>query len=362
MEKNIKVISEEHIRNVIREELKSFLLNEKIDNSAIKNIVLFAVLAMLPSYRVTAGATQQVDATPSKTLEDVLKDAGLTTKLANELSAKNIEFNKEDFEKFYNLQQRMIPLSQEIKQLESTRQKLIDGLESGQAKNIQQVTKAIQDLTNQIEQKNKSMNTIMYSGGDEFTKKIIDTSRVAINTISNFNKQGIEITPENVQQKGIEYLLSPEGRVEIANSTVDDDLRLVQQKIESTYGAKFVGASGARLPPLEIVGGFVASDNQEVSKLTKIETLDYLYDNPELLNKIGLSQDNLQTFQFFIPDGETLKQINNYYQTSDDNILTSDELSNAEDTINLAIKKQSELKENVNKLRKRLNEIRGLYV
>jgi hypothetical protein len=314
----MKIITEQQLRNVIHQELRNYLFEQeqqKRFGGSTSKVLGAAIIAltMLKGHDLTAQAGG--DKSGGKTQEEMIKDAGVTDKVLSQLEV--------------NLSQKEIELMSKL----YSRQKDIEL----QIKNAKEENASTEDIEELELKKSKIFDNIP----KETTERIIKTGEAIFKYIKQASPEELESfgdldEPEDIQKlqrKAFERRISQEGQTEDLTDALSQDLRQLVNL------ARQDPATASATTGAEAVEIFAASNNLLP---TDKETFNYL-------DIIKAANDrNYGHFLLVDPTEFTDQQRQQLV-----NKLDSKSVKDV----------QSKLQENkVNNIRRRLNELRGVYV
>jgi transcriptional regulator with XRE-family HTH domain len=324
MEAN-KVIFEHQVRKVVRQELINVLneqgvLNEGIFDRIIKPS-LFAAILTLGGHTVAAGGGSGGDESGGKTIQQVLEDAGMTEKVLSELE---IGLTQEDIEKLKDLYETEKQLE---KQLEAAKEK----------QDIEQVKKLESRISNLLpsalqdeEQRQRFMET-----GTAIHQYLRSLPADAIEEIGDPQQEEIM---RSIQSKALTYQIKPETQSKNITQAAVSDLNNIFKIAKDEVGYQ---------------GG-----KQETIISWAVENyMDQLPEKFDLIDIIKIAdQENKINSELVDPSNFKEKRVKELAGTLPD--MSKDEAKAIYFGDTAGIQNESK----INKLRKRLNEIRGLYV
>ncbi len=350
----MKTLTEAQIRQVVRQELQQYLIEEGFmsDLSASKigkryllpGIILAGMLSVLEptsqGQAMNGGSSedtgQQIE--DALTINDMLDQVGLKDKVLNELES---DLTKEDKIKVQDL----------FKQMKIKQQQINDAKKDGKS----------QDEIQKLEtERNEIFSSKNISDPDQL-QRILNTGSAIFRFIENASPEELESIGDTdseelllkLQAKALKYTLSVEGRQQMIARGVQQDLITAKNALL---------ASGFQQPKEETVTNFfelivyyiledLAKNNQTADSvfgesITVIEALRYLIDkgiikeeDSELISNFDEEKYNKEL--------ETIPSLN----------------MTIGDAMQMYSGSKKPIQENkVNKLRQRLNELRGVYV
>ncbi len=350
----MKTLTEAQIRQVVRQELQQYLIEEGFmsDLSASKigkryllpGIILAGMLSVLEptsqGQAMSGGSSedtgQQIE--DALTINDMLDQVGLKDKVLNELES---DLTKEDKIKVQDL----------FKQMKIKQQQINDAKKDGKS----------QDEIQKLEtERNEIFSSKNISDPDQL-QRILNTGSAIFRFIENASPEELESIGDTdseelllkLQAKALKYTLSVEGRQQMIARGVQQDLITAKNALL---------ASGFQQPKEETVTNFfelivyyiledLAKNNQTADSvfgesITVIEALRYLIDkgiikeeDSELISNFDEEKYNKEL--------ETIPSLN----------------MTIGDAMQMYSGSKKPIQENkVNKLRQRLNELRGVYV
>jgi hypothetical protein len=350
----VKTLTEAQIRQVVRQELQQYLIEEGFmsDLSASKigkryllpGIILAGMLSVLEptsqGQAMSGGSSedtgQQIE--DALTINDMLDQVGLKDKVLNELES---DLTKEDKIKVQDL----------FKQMKIKQQQINDAKKDGKS----------QDEIQKLEtERNEIFSSKNISDPDQL-QRILNTGSAIFRFIENASPEELESIGDTdseelllkLQAKALKYTLSVEGRQQMIARGVQQDLITAKNALL---------ASGFQQPKEETVTNFfelivyyiledLAKNNQTADSvfgesITVIEALRYLIDkgiikeeDSELISNFDEEKYNKEL--------ETIPSLN----------------MTIGDAMQMYSGSKKPIQENkVNKLRQRLNELRGVYV
>lgn len=340
-------LTEAQIRQVIREELEQFLLEEGIMNlrtGMFKKIGLPAILiatilnAAVPTQPAAGMAngpggpspvpTQQVK---PQSIQELIDEAGMTPEILSDLTS---ELSKEDIAKLQSLFQQ---IKQKQEQINKARK---ENASEEEIKELEKEKNNIFSATNIKEQ--EQLDRIMATGG-AILRYIESANPEELEGIGDVNDKEALL---KLKAKALKFNLSSKGRSTLLANNATQDL----------IAAKNVALENDR----------TISQNPNVRSNFDIALVYTLgkYGN-EALDTFGDVITPIEVIKFLGNKGEIDSQLLKNFKEQ-----TIDEYSaGLEDDPNYSISKDdaskmaSGLQENkVNKLRQRLNELRGVYV
>jgi len=374
----MKRLTEQQLRQVIREELKSVLFEQEEKeqqqkSSGIKKLLLpafLAALAMAQGHDITGGGSAE-GASKTETYEQLMKQAGIdSTKAAELLDLAG--FKKKSSEKLNSILTQKEQLNSEIKEYEN----LKENPPEGKAVDEEKVDRLISTKLNQIEELDKVL-----VNDEEISKGIMNAGPVAMEYLLN---KGVLTGDEKTDyHKMMKY--GVENAPLIAAQTAEKDIE--------EY-SKHLGIIGQLSPGEKVIGWLGLNHQETLSDVTSDPTRGL--SNIEIVSKLKQIDDTgfqFKTFEYFNPQGNAIQKakelLNNPANSYDASevadameavsksprreeyseerlrSITPEEIKRIQDpdaraAVTAAKAKLKESK--VNKLRQRLNELRGVYV
>lgn len=325
MEAN-KVIFEHQVRKVVREELVKVLnehdvLNEGIFDRIIKPS-LFAAILTLGGHTVAAGGGSGGDESGGKTIQQVLDEAGMTEDVLNQLE---VGLTKQDIEELKDLYEKEKQLE---RQLEDAKQK--DDFE--QIKKIQnQLSNLFPDALEDDEaQKQRFLKT-----GKAIHQYLKSLPSDAIEEIGDPQEEEIM---RSIQSQALSYQIKPETQSKNITQAAVSDLNNIFKIAKDEVG-------------------YQGGKEQTIVSWAVVNYLDQLPEKFDLIDIIKLADQN-EKIESELVDPSKFKErrVEELADTLPD--MSKDEAKAIYFGDTAGIQNESK----INKLRKRLNEIRGLYV
>lgn len=375
----MKTVTEQQLRLVIRQEIKSVLFEQEEDkdkqqkSNGIKKLLLpafLAALAMAQGHDIMGGGSAE-GASKTQTYEQLMKEAGIdSTKAAELLDLAG--FKRKSSERLNSILTQKEQLNSQIKEYEN----LKENPPEGKALDEEKIDRLISTKLSEIEELDKVL-----INDEEISKGIMNAGPVAMEYLLN---KGVLTGDEKADyQKMMKY--GVENAPLIAVQTAEKDIE--------EY-SKHLGIIGP-LPPEQKVIGWLGLNHQETLRDVTSDPTRGL-SNIEIVSKLKQIDDSgfeFKTFEYFNPEGNAIqkaKELLNNPANSYDAL----EISNAMDAVSKSPRREeyseerlrsitpeeiqriqdpdaraavtaakAKLKENkVNKLRQRLNELRGVYV
>jgi predicted transcriptional regulator len=324
MEANKITLTESKLRLIVRQELKTYLIQNQMLNEAfldqlkktVKPAALIAMMLLGQHDMLATGASGGGEG-GGKTIEQVLKDANVTDKVLKELS---VSLKKEDLSPLKN-----------IYQLDS------------QIEKLQQQQASQEEIQKLIDQKNGILSKLP----SDQAKRIQQTGSAVLRYIKSATPEEIEsfqdLTPEKVQMlkgKAFERSISKAGQTEEIRDALAQDLSTLV-KIAKEDPAAANAKTGS-----EAVIIFAANNNLLPKDQQEFNYLDIIK---------AAKKANYGDYLLVDPQNFTDTQLNGL-----DSQLDTMSVDKAEQIL---LKAKQQLQERrLNKLRQRLNELRGVYV
>jgi len=326
----VKRLTEQQLRNVIRQELRNYLIEQQEEqksktSSKFRNLIIPAIAAalmMVPGHQMTAMGSEGKDSSGGKTIEQILDEAGVTEKVLGEL---NVDLKEEDIEKFATLFKTQ-------KQLQNKLDKLKE--EGGSEEDIKELTRQVDNVFSANNIKPDELERMQKTGSAIF-KYIKSATPEQLEAYE-------ELTPENtklLQKNALMRSISQAGQQEdVKDALVHDLTQLVNIAKQDPVAA--TAQTGA-----EAVIIFAANNNLIPQGQTEFNYLDVIK---------AASDRNYGEYFLVDPKNFTDRQLNDL-----DGKLDTMTVQDA----NATLQKAKQIQENkVNKLRQKLNELRGVYV
>jgi len=328
MEENKITLTETKLRSIIRQELKTYLVESELLNEGIYDKIvkpaLFAAMLLLGEKGIsTAGASDDSDG--GKTIQQVLDEAGMTEKVLSELE---VGLKKEDFKK--------------IKELYSTQKILEKQLEVAEQKqDFEQVKKLkgkINNLFSNALQKNPELQKRFLSTGKAIHQYLASLPEDAYEEIDNPEEKEVL---QAIQSKALSYQIKPETQSKNITQATVSDLNNLYKVIRDE-------------------GFSVTNDKQEsiISWCVENGYLNKLPENFDLIDilRIADEQGKIES-ELLNPENFKEKRVKEVSDTLPD--MSHDQAK----SIFFGGDTAGSMQENkINKLKIRLNELRGLYV
>ena len=341
----MKTVAEQQIRKIIREELKQYLIQEGIMDlrtGPFRKLFLPAVaIAMLSN---AAQPQIQASAEPSppieqqvQSIQDQIDEAGMTDEILNQLDSELTEKDQIKLNSLFIL-------------IQQKQQEINDAKKANKS----------DEVIKQLEKEKNDVFTAKNFDDPEQLDRILATGRAIIKYIESVKPDVLASfdlsTPEGkikLQAKALQYALSSKGRSTLLANNVTQDLinaknyvlekdPSIPQTIDSGSFFKIVLAY-----VLGTYGNEAAERFGDV--ITPIELIQFLHEQPN------------EQFQSELFKNFKTNLIDEYSLGLEDDPQLS--ISKDEAFQIMARVNQKTVQENkVNKLRQRLNELRGVYV
>jgi hypothetical protein len=327
MEKNKITLTENQLRSLVYEELITYLSNNKLINENLYNNVikpsLFAALLFLGAKDITASGKPGEEG-EGKTIQQVLDEAGMTDKVLSELE---VGLTKEDLKKIKELYVQEKSLEKQLEVAEQNQ-------DSEQAKILKS---KINNLFSNALRKNPEQQKRMLKTGKAIHQYLASLPQDAYEQIGDPQEQE---ALRNIQSKALSYQMKPETQSKnISQATVSDLNNLF----------KVIKDEGYSLKDDKI--DTIISWSVENGYLNKLPQKFDLIDILKIANEEGKIDSELLD-----PSNFKEKRVEEISDTLPD--ISHDEAKMkffGGDTAGLQESK-------MNKLKIRLNELRGLYV
>jgi hypothetical protein len=339
------ILTEQQVRQVIREEIEQYLLEEGIMDlrtGPFRKLFLPAVaIAMFsnaaqPQIQASAGSSPPIEQ-QVQSIEELIDEAGMTDELLNQL---NSELTEED----------QIKLNSLFVQIKQKQQEINDAKKANKS----------DEVIKQLEKEKNDVFTAKNFDDPKQLDRILATGRAIIKYIESVDPDVLASfdlsTPEGktkLKAKALQYSLSSKGRSTLLANNVTQDLinaknyvlekdPSIPQTIDSGSFFKIVLAY-----VLGTYGNEAAERFGDV--ITPIELIQFLHEQPN------------EQFQSELFKNFKTNLIDEYSLGLEDDpqlSISKDEAFQIMTRVN-----QQTVQENkVNKLRQRLNELRGVYV
>lgn len=327
MEKNKITLTENQLRSIICQELKTYLVENKLLNEGIYDKIvkpsLFAALLFLGARELPASGRPGEEG-EGKTIQQVLDEAGMTDKVLSELE---IGLTKEDLKKIKELYVQEKSLK---KQLEVAEQK----------QDIEQVKILKSNINNLFSNalKNPEQQKRMLKTGKAIHQYLASLPQDAYEQIDDpQEKEALR----DIQSKALSYQMKPETQSKnISQATVSDLNNLFKVIKDEGYSLK-----GDKIDTI-------------ISWSVENGYLDKLPENFDLIDILRMAdeQGKIES-ELLNPENFKEKRVKEVSDTLPD--MSHDQAK----SIFFGGDTAGSIQENkINKLRIRLNELRGLYV
>lgn len=326
MEKNKITLTENQLRSIIRQELKTYLVENKLLNEGIYDKIvkpaLFAAMLFLGEKGISADAD---NSNGGKTIQQVLDEAGMTEKVLSELE---VGLKKEDFKK--------------IKELYSTQKILEKQLEVAEQKQdfeqVKKIKSKINNLFSNALQKNPELQKRFLSTGKAIHQYLAYLPEDAYEAIGNPEEKEVL---QAIQSKALSYQIKPETQSKNITQATVSDLNNLYKVIRDE-------------------GFSVTNDKVDTIISWSVESgyLDKLPENFDLIDILRMAdeQGKIES-ELLNPENFKEKRVKEVSDTLPD--MSHDQAK----SIFFGGDTAGSIQENkINKLRIRLNELRGLYV
>jgi len=325
MEAN-KVIFEYQVRKVIRQELINVLSEQGVFNKGMLNRIikhsLFAAILTLGGHTVAAGGGSGGDESGGKTIQQVLDEAGMTEKVLSELE---VGLTKQDIEKLISIYQTEKKLEQQADKAE----------EEGDAETARILhSKSENVLLNYLRRNPEAQERFMKTGKaiHQYLRTIPED---AIEEIGDPQQEEIM---RSIQSKALSYQIKPETQskniTQAAVSDLNNIFMIAKDEVGYRDGKEQTIISWAVENYLEQL-----PEKFDLIDIIKVASEDNKIES-ELVNPLNFKERRVKELADTLPD------------------MSKDEAKAIYFGDTAGIQNESK----INKLRKRLNEIRGLYV
>lgn len=324
METN-KIIFEHQVRKVVREELINVLSEQGIFNEGMVDRIikpsLFAAILTLAGHTVTAGAGSGGDEGGGKTIQQVLDEAGMTEDVLTQLE---VGLTKQDIQELKDVYEKEKQLE---KQLEDAKQK--DDVEK--IKNIQnQLNNLFPDVL-----KNEAKKQRFFKTGKAIHQYLKSLPPDALEEIGDPQEEEIM---RSIQSQALSHQIKPETQSKNITLAAVSDLNNIFKIAKDEIG-------------------YQGGKEETIISWAVENYLDELPEKFDLIDIIKLADQNEKIESELVdPSKFTERRVDQLANTLPD--MSKDEAKAIYFGDTAGIQKENK----VNKLRKRLNEIRGLYV
>ena len=329
MEANKITLTESKLRLIVRQELKTYLTeNEILNEGAYDRVIkpaLFAAMLLLGSKEITAAGGDGSSNGGGKTIQQVLDEADMTEKVLSELE---VGLKKEDLQKIkklYSIEKRL------EKQLEVAEQKQ----DFEQAK---QLKSKINNLFSNALRDNPELEKRFMKTGKAIHQYLASLPEDAYEEIGNpEEKEALQA----IQSKALSYQIKPETQSKNITQAAVSDLNNLFKVIRDE--------------------GYPIKDdkvNTIISWSVESGYLDQLPESFDLIDilRVADEQDKIES-ELLNPENFKEKRVEEVSETLPD--MSHDQAK----SIFFGGDTAGSMQENkINKLRKRINELRGLYV
>lgn len=325
MEAN-KVIFEHQVRKVIRQELINVLseqgvLNEGIFDRIIKPS-LFAAILTLGGHTVAAGGGSGGGESGGKTIQQVLDEAGMTEDVLNQLE---VGLTNEDIKKLKDIYETESKLELQSKQAE----------QDGDIEKAEQLRSRSENVLLDYLRKNPEAQERFMKTGKAIHQYLKTLPSDAIEEIGDPQQEEIM---RSIQSQALSYQIKPETQSKNITQAAVSDLNYIFKIAKDE-----IGYQGGK--EQTIISWAVENYN------------DDLPEQFDLIDIIRIAdQDNKINSELVDPSKFTERRVKELADTLPD--MSKDEAKAIYFGDTAGIQKESK----INKLRKRINEIRGLYV
>jgi len=373
----MKIITEQQLRNVIRQELKNYLFEQEEKqkkSTLLQKLYMPIVIAMslIAGHQSSLASDGKLNNGDDKVqnYEEMMNDAGMNSKEAQKF-LDLAGFDEKKSERLWDNFSKQEEIKDSIEQLQAASSKLSD---------TNPVKIRTQTKIKELEAESKILNTQLVND-QELSKSFLNAGPVALQYI--LNKGALTGDAKEDYKKMIQYGI--ENAPLLAAQQAEKDLQMYSNNL---------GILAPMSPQEKIIGWLNKNHPGAVKELTADPNNSWT--NIELLKILTTVDSNFKpkTFEFFKPEGKAVTTANqmldnpaNSYDASEaiDAIekvqksatskeyhpdkMTDEEIEAIEDPETRRILKaekaklQGKIKESkVNKLRQRLNELRGVYV
>lgn len=367
-------ITENQIRTVIREELETVLLEEGMSDYAKKvfknSIGIAMMLAALKPTEIAEATIPNLGA-DSEQAQDIFKDLGIN----NFNALANDPYTPEDKKELQAAYQKMRPFQDRLQKIIQAKQALEQQFQETEDKQEAAAIKEKYTKLNDLQQKTSQALTTITAGLGPIAEKVLEQGDLTGIVIENAIENGGDLSQVDTQKVALDMVQKiasgdKKAQSQVLNS-INDTVNTDLVKFAGSV-ARSAGYGGVPISPqaaFQIAASYAdLNDLGLPQNPTTIDVVRTLANNKDKL--LGKHSD-FQTTKKYNLDGQLMVQLNVAMKENPDGYLDRQELEDAENTalkmygdgFYTATEQPAPVKENkINKLRQRINELRGVYV